>query len=319
MIMQTSSSNASNMIPSGIYTPIPTFFTNQKDAVDYSTLEKHVKMLAASRITGVVVSGSMGEGTNLTLHERVRSIEVARGAVTDSNFKIIAGAGLGCVADIVEESQLTASKGADFLMVLVPGYFGPNLVSQEGIIDYFEQVADKSALPLIIYNYPNTCNNVNLTFDTFKKLSEHPNIVGVKLTHYNFDMYTLLGHDPTFEANNFKSFTGLGQVLGPALSVSLFGAIDGLSGIFPKTMVRLYELYTSGKQEEAAKLQWMVTKVDLMVTELNVLGVKYALNQIYDLGEKLEGRAPLSKPVNISIFDSYTEDILKLREYENSI
>lgn len=318
MITQTNNSN-SKEVPSGIYTPIPTFFTNTKNAVDYETLEKHVQMLAGLKITGVVVSGSMGEGTNLTLKERVKSVEVARNAVPDKNFKIIAGAGLGSVEDIIVESELVAAQGADFIMALVPGYFGPNLVTQEGIIAYFEAVADKVAVPLIIYNYPNTCNNVTLTFDTFKKLAEHPNIVGVKLTHYNFDMYTLLGHDPFFEANNFKSFTGLGQVLGPALSVSLFGAIDGLSGIFPKTMVKLYELYTQSKLEEAAKLQWLVTKVDLMITHLNVLGVKYALHDIYGLGEKLEGRPPLSKPVDLTAYKLYAADVQKLKEYEDSI
>lgn len=318
MITQTSTTTAKE-VPSGIYTPIPTFFTKSKNSVDYDTMEKHVQMLSACKINGVVVSGSMGEGTNLTLKERAKSVEVARNAVADKSFKIIAGAGLGSVEDIVEESVLAAAKGADFIMALVPGYFGPNLVTQEGIIAYFEGVADKSALPLIIYNYPNTCNNVTLTYSTFRKLAEHPNIVGVKLTHYNFDMYTLLGHDPFFEANNFKSFTGLGQVLGPALSVSIFGAIDGLSGIFPKTMVKLYNLYIEGKVKEAAELQWLVTKVDLMITELNVLGVKYALHDIYGLGEKLEGRPPLSKPVNLQAYESYAADIEKLKQYEESI
>lgn len=306
-------------VPSGIYTPVPTFFTSSKDAVDYATLKIHVQMLAKAGITGVVVSGSMGEGSNLTMKERVKSAEVARKTVDDPNFKIIAGAGVGCVADIVEESRLVAEVGADFLMVLVPGYFGPNLVTQEGITDYFCAVADESELPLIIYNYPNTCNNVNLTFDTFRTLAKHPNIVGVKLTHYNFDMYTLLGYDPYFESNNFKSFTGLGQVLGPALSVSLFGAIDGLSGIFPKSMVNLFQLYKKGRLEEAGKLQWLVTRANMMISDLNVLGVKYALNQLYGMGDKLEGRAPLSKPVNVKAYDSYFEDIEKLRHYEESL
>lgn len=318
MIMNSSKENLKSEVPSGIYTPITTFYTKAGE-VDHASLVKHVKMLASADIKGVVVCGSMGEGTNLTMKERVQIVASARSAVDSRAFKIIAGAGIGCVGDIVEESHLAASKGADFIMVLVPGYFGTNLVTQTGIIDYFEAIADESALPVIIYNYPNTCNNVTLAFETFKRLAEHPNIVGVKLTHYNFDMYTLLGHDPFFCANNFKSFTGLGQVLGPALSVSLFGAIDGLSGVFPKTMVRLFNLYKSGKLEEASKLQWLVTKVDMMVTELNVLGVKYALNKIYGYGESIEGRPPLSNPLNVKRFDSYSEDLEKLKAIERSL
>lgn len=306
-------------VPEGIYTPIPTFYKSQKFAVDFETTVKHAQMLHKAGITGLVVSGSMGESTNLTLQERCNSLKSIRDAIPDPNFKLIAGVPPSNVADVIAESQLAADNGADFLIVLVPGYFGPNLVNQQGIVDYFQYVASGSALPIIIYNYPNTCNNVNINIETFATLSQHPNIVGVKLTHYNFDMYTLLGYDSSFEANNFRSFTGLGQVLVPSLSVNLFGTIDGLSGIFPKSMVKLYQLYRAGQYEEAATLQFLVTRVDLMITELNMLGVKHALNQIYGFGECHSGRPPLSKAVNLTAYNKYAEDIKRLLDYEQKL
>lgn len=306
-------------VPEGIYTPIPTFYKSQKFSVDLETIVKHAQMLHEAGIAGLVVSGSMGESINLTLQERCNSLKAIRDAIPDPNFKLIAGIPPSSAADAIAESQLAADNGADFLIVLVPGYFGPTLVHQQGIVEYFQDVASGSAIPIIIYNYPNTCNNVNIDIQTFATLAQHPNIVGVKLTHYNFDMYTLLGYDSSFEANNFRSFTGLGQVLVPSLSLNLFGAIDGLSGIFPKSMVKLYQLYRAGQYEQAATLQFLVTRVDLMITELNMLGVKHALNQIYGFGECLSGRPPLSRVVNIDAYNKYAEDVKKLLAYEQKL
>lgn len=89
-----------------------------------------------------------------------------------------------------------------------------------------------------------------------------------------------------YEANNFRPFTGLGQVLIPSLSVGMFGAIDGLSGIFPN----------DGVKEKALQLQYIITKVDLMITELNVVGVKQLLKDVYGFGEIISGRQLLSNP-----------------------
>lgn len=53
---------------------------------------------------------------------------------------------------------------------------------QQAIYDFFIEVADKSALPVMIYNFPGAAAGIDLSSDIIIKLSEHQNIVGVKLT-----------------------------------------------------------------------------------------------------------------------------------------
>lgn len=55
---------------------------------------------------------------------------------------------------------------ADFLIVLVPGYFKNKLVSRKGIVNYFYTVEVQVLSPMI-NNYPNTCT-----------LSQHPEVHG---------------------------------------------------------------------------------------------------------------------------------------------
>lgn len=307
-------------IPAGIYTPVPTFFKLDSGyTLDLETQVAHAEFLYKRGISGLVVCGSMGECVHLTAKERSSVVAAIRKAIPDEKFKIIAGAPpLGSVQDAVEESKSAAEAGADFVILLVPGYFGPSLISQQGIIDYFTLVANDSALPVITYNYPGTCNNVTITIDTYEKLSQHPNIVGTKLTHFNLDLYTMLGQNPTIcKTNNFRPFTGLGQVLVPALSVGIYGAIDGLSALFPKVMVKLYSLCKDGKTSEASDLQYLVTKADMMILELNVVGIKYAIKQVLNFGDGLTGRPPLNKAVDIDAFKKFQPDIDALVKIEN--
>lgn len=312
----------SSIIPRGIYTPITTFFKDDENqTLDLASQVAHAKFLYDNGITGLVVAGSMGEAPHLSMQDRHDLVAALRKGVPDKKFKLIAGAPpMGSIEDSVAESHSALKAGADFLIMLIPAYFGPSLISQEGIIDYFTKVADKSALPVMIYNYPGTSNNVTITLESYKKLSTHPNIVGVKLTHFNLDLYTLLGKDYHMcETENFRPFTGLGQILVPALSVGIYGAIDGLSALFPKIMVKLYTLVQENKWKEASELQYLVTKTDRMIMELNVVGVKHALKEIHGLGESVIGRPPLSKPVDLQAYQKYAKDIQVLVEVEKSL
>ncbi|KAK6455967.1 Dihydrodipicolinate synthase [Scheffersomyces xylosifermentans] len=312
----------SSILPAGIYTPITTFFKNDDDyTLDLEAQVQHTQFLYNNGISGLVVAGSMGETPHLSQKERHDLVAALRKGVPDKSFKLIAGAPpMGSIDEAVAESESASDAGADFIILLIPGYFGSSLISQEGIIDYFSRVADKSALPVIIYNYPGTTNNVSITYDTYKKLSTHPNIVAVKLTHFNLDLYTLLGKDHELcETNNFRPFTGLGQVLLPAMSVGIYGAIDGMSALFPKVMVKLYTLIREEKYKEASELQYLVTRADMMIMELNVVGVKHALKQFYNFGECLTGRPPLSKSVDLEAYAKHEANLKVLDKLEKSL
>lgn len=309
-----------SIIPGGIYTPITTFFKNNgKYSLDLEAQVDHAKVLYGSGIRGVVAAGSMGECSHLSAKERHQLVAAIREGVPDEEFKIIAGAPPLCIQDAIEESISAKEAGADFIILLVPGYFGPHLTSQEGIVDYFTRVADQSALPIMIYNYPGVTNNVSISIDTFRQLGKHPNISGVKLTHFNLDMYAMLGMDQEMDQNNFRPFTGLGQVLVPGMSVGLFGAIDGLSGIFPKTMVKLYDLFTEGKMEEASKLQYLVAKADQMIPDFNLVGTKLAIKKYHGLGECFTGRPPLSVSADKEKLAKYDADLDAIYEVEKSL
>lgn len=311
---------SSDVVPAGIYTPVTTFYKEDDQYLDLDSQITHAKFLYNRKIQGLLVCGSMGEAAHLTRKERHDVVAAVRNAIQDPDFKIIAGApSMANVCEIVEESQSAKDAGADFFIVLVPGFFGPNLTSQAGIVDYFTRVADNSALPVLIYNYPGTSNMVTITAQTYKILAAHPKIVGAKFTHCNIDEYTLVAQDPKIKSHNFRLFTGLGQVLLPALTVGFYGAIDGLSAVFPKSLVHLQTLYNRGEFEEAARLQLVINRAEKLVGELNINGVKYALNELYGFGTGLTARPPLNQYFTVEAYNKFHGDLQALKEVEDSL
>lgn len=308
-------------LPSGVYTPVVTFFRNDCTlSLDIASQVKHALHLYESGIKGLLVSGSLGENVHLDREERKSLIVALRKEIPDKAFKLIAGLPpMGSISDVAKDSAELYEAGADYLIVLTPGYFGPTLTSQEGLVEYFSQVANKSSLPVIIYNFPGTSNNVTLTTDSITKLSLHPNIVGIKLTHLNFDVYTLLGDDKAKDAKrNFTLLTGLGLVLIPSLSLGLQGAIDGLSALFPKTMNHLLRLFHEGQMRKALELQAKIVKANAIIADLNAIGVKFALKHYYRIGRVI-CRPPLTKSLSYDIFAKYESDLDAIFSIENSL
>lgn len=303
--------------PKGIYTPLPTFF-KEDFSLDLQTQLKHLNYIETSGVSGVLVGGSNGEAVHLTREERFQLVKTVRENV-NKDFVVMVGVIGNAIKEILVDIAELKKLGADYAVLLVPGYFGTSLVKQAGIIDWFTMIADNAELPIIIYNYPGVQNGIELTYDSYIKLSQHPNIVGCKLTHYNFPLYILLGQSQQLKTNNFRVLAGVGQVLLPGLAIGAEGCIDGLSNIFPKSMVKIFNLYEEGNLEEAQKLQGLVTTVNEMTAVLNILGIKYALKYAFGFGEIATGRPPLNQEIDLNVWNKYQKEFEKLLEYEKKL
>ncbi|KAF8469497.1 hypothetical protein BDZ91DRAFT_694253 [Kalaharituber pfeilii] len=285
--------------PPGIYVPVPTFFApsiptahSSIPGVNLKLQSAHALHLARSGVKGLVLAGSTGEAVHLTRLERMTLIASTRKTLMDAgiprDYPLIAGAASDSVEETVELLQDSADAGAQWGMVLVPNYFagaGKGRNMQEGIVRWFKAVADASPVSILIYHYPAVSNNLTLTIPTFNVLARHPKIVGCKLSHGNVSLHTQLACSGL---PNFHIFSGLGQQLFPIIAVGCHGAIDGLAGVYPKSLVRLFDLawgfvYDEGtvsgeerkrRLEEVRKLQAVVSRGEEFVEEEGTVGLK---------------------------------------------
>jgi len=307
-----SRSQAATPPPAGIYVPVPTFFAKEGTAsfdpvsppLDLETQSKHSLFLIKGGIRGLVILGTTGEAVHITSKERNELIKSQRKTLDDAGYKdrpIIAGTATQNIEDTLQQIAESKEAGAESVLVLSPGYFA-TAVSQAGIQKWFEAVADKSVLPIMIYHYPGVTNNLHIAPSTFEKLAAHPNIVGTKLSHGIIDDQTLIAASPNIDHERFSVFTGLGQNLLPVLAIGGVAAIDGLAGCFPKVVVRLFNMFNDSlangiskkDMQELRDLQFKICQGEKLVARWGVVGLKEALARVWDMGGSNGARLPIA-------------------------
>jgi dihydrodipicolinate synthase/N-acetylneuraminate lyase len=140
---------------------VPTFFASQSasnydpvnNPLDLETQTKHSLFLVKGGVRGLVILGSTGEAIHLTNKERNELISSQRKELDNAGFKdrpIIAGTATQNIEETLIQLEDAKKAGAEYGMVLTPGYFA-SAASQQGIAKWFEAVADKSPIPIMMY------------------------------------------------------------------------------------------------------------------------------------------------------------------------
>jgi dihydrodipicolinate synthase/N-acetylneuraminate lyase len=264
---------------SGIYPPLPTFFTSD-DELDLPTLRQHIGRIAPSGIAGYVVMGSNGEAVHLSSEERAQVIETTR-AEAGEQALVLAGCGEQSTRASITLCRQAARTGANFALILPPFYYKGRMNSQV-LLAHYRAIADNSPLPVVIYNMPASAAGLDLDAATICALAEHPNIIGVKDSAG--DMAKLSQIAASTPAR-FRVFAGSAGYLLPALAVGARGAVAALANIFPREVCRLQELFESGHIAEARVLQARLVPSNTAVTSTySVPGLKAALNILFGYG-----------------------------------
>lgn len=173
-------------LPEGIYTPIPTFFQPNED-LDIPAFATQVRHVAAAGTTPVVL-GSAGEAPHVTAQERILLIRTARDALDQAGLggvPLVAGVGAPSTRETVQFAIEAAEAGADYAMVLPPGYYAGQLAGRgsEALRRYLVDVAEGSPLPVVLYNFPSVSGGIDLDSDMILDVARgSSNVVGVKLT-----------------------------------------------------------------------------------------------------------------------------------------
>lgn len=275
--------DSSKAVLPGIHVPTPTFFKdNDEQEIDYETQKKHHTSMIKSGLQGIVVAGSTGEAVSLTTDEKVELVkqtvalreELGR---SRSDCQITLGTSGQCTRDVVAQTKAAGQAGADFALVITPSYFAFGL-SHKAIISFFEEIADKSPVPIIIYNWPGVTNGIEINSDIVDVLGKHPNIVGIKFTCGGIAKVARVADH--FKPSEFAAMAGQSDWLVPALSSGAIGAITGMANFYPHTCLHLQELFKSGKNEEARVLQGQVASAEWALAKGGINGMKWAAAQV---------------------------------------
>jgi 4-hydroxy-2-oxoglutarate aldolase len=171
------------MLLSGIFPPITTPFYPDGE-VYYRKIEANVERYSRSPVAGIVVQGSTGEAILLSDQER-RDVLKAALAAAAPNRVMIAGTGVESAHETLKLTEYAAELGYDAAMVRTPHYYKKQMLAAN-LLAFYRTVADRSALPIIIYNFPQA-TGYDMPAEVVIELAGHPNMIGIKESSGNLD------------------------------------------------------------------------------------------------------------------------------------
>jgi dihydrodipicolinate synthase/N-acetylneuraminate lyase len=164
------------MLLHGIFPPITTPFYPDGN-VYYKKLESNVERYSRTPVAGIVVLGSTGEAIMLSDQERRDVFKAAREAAAP-NKVLIAGTGVESAIETLRLTDYAAELGYDVAMVRTPHYYKKQMHAAN-LLAFYRTVADRSPLPIIIYNFPQA-TGYDMPAEVVIELAGHPNLIGIK-------------------------------------------------------------------------------------------------------------------------------------------
>jgi len=273
----------------GLITALITPFN--KGVIDLNSLEKILKYQIAGGVNGIVVGGSTGEGTSLTLEEYKLLINTAK-EIVKTNIPIIVGCSFNNTAYAAQLADLATKIGTDGFMASVPPYIKP---TQEGIYKHFEAIHNASNIPIMLYSV--TARTItDFTDETIFKLAQLPRIVALKDAGKDLERPLRI----KARLKDFNLLSGNDEVALAFNAQGGKGCVSVASNIAPKLCKQLQDYCAAGNMLQAFKLQQQLLPLyKALFAETNPIPVKYAA---YHLGLCLnELRLPLTEATDKTI------------------
>lgn len=256
----------------------------KKGKVDEKTLEKLIEWHIKEGTHAIVPCGTTGEASTLDYEEHYRVIEITVKTV-NKRIPVIAGTGSNSTDEAIMITKKAEQLGADAVLSVTPYYNKP---TQEGLYRHFKEIADKTGLPIILYNVPGR-TSLNMLPQTVARLREHKRIVGIKEATGDMkqvsEIIRLCGRD--FTVLSGDDFTNL-----TLLALGGRGFISVTANVCPKDVSELFNAWERGEIEKAREIHYKLEPINkAMFIETNPIPVKTALALMGKIKE--EFRLPL--------------------------
>ena len=247
--------------------------------VDFNKLEELVDIQIENGVDAIVVCGTTGEASTLTIEEHLECIKVVTSRAK-KRVPIIAGTGSNNTSTSIYTSTQSQKIGVDGLLSVTPYY---NKATQNGLYEHYSTIASKVDLPIILYNVPSR-TGCNIQPDTVARLfNDVDNIVGIKEASGNISQVAEVMNKTD---GRIDLYSGNDDQVVPVLSLGGIGVISVMANLSPKLMHDMVYKYFEGNHKESLELQMKYLDViHSLFCEVNPIPVKAAMKLMgYDVG-----------------------------------
>lgn len=287
----------------GIIPPLVTPLIDN-DTLDVEGLERLIEHVIAGGVHGIFVLGTTGEAQSLSFSLREEMIK-RTSKILKGRLPLLVGISDTSLSDSIRLSYSAAEYGADAVVSAAPYYFA---AAQPELVDFYEALIPKVALPIYLYNMP-THTKVSFAPSTLYRLSENEKVLGFKDSSANGTYLQSIIYIMR-DKKDFSIFVGPEEMTAEAVLMGASGGVNGGANMFPKLYVDLYNAAKAKDIETVRKLQLKVMQISTTIYSQGkygssfLKGVKCALSVLGICSDTLA--LPFAK------FDS--EDRIKISE-----
>lgn len=237
-------------------------------SVDVEALKKIVQYNIDGGVEYLVVLGTTAETATLTKEEQAL-VKQTIIAANNGKLPLVLGVGGNNTADIVNQLNADNLKGFDAILSVSPYYNKP---TQEGIYQHFKMIAEKSPLPIIVYNVPGRTGSNMLPATVVRLATDFKNVIGIKEAAGDIvQAMELIRNTP----NDFLVISGDDIITLPMVLAGGAGVISVIGEAFPKEFSEMVRLGLNRNVDEAFKMHYKLTDAINMIFEQgNPGGVK---------------------------------------------
>ena len=252
----------------GSMVALVTPFKNGK--VDEQALKELIEFHIKNGTSALVPCGTTGESATLSYEEHDRVIELTV-RCAKGRLPVIAGTGANSTDEAIMLTKHAKSCGADASLQVSPYYNRP---TQKGLYLHFKAIAEAVDIPIILYNIASR-TGVNIEPETFTKLAEIKNIVGVKEASGSLEQMARIRK---VTPKDFLLISGDDALTLPVMAIGGVGVISVVANIIPRDVADMCAAFEKGDIKKAQELHYkMLPLVKAMFLETNPIPVKTAM------------------------------------------
>ena len=246
--------------------------------IDFERFSKLIEFQITNKTDAIIVCGTTGEGSTLSVKERLELFSYAVERV-HGRVPVIGGTGSNSTFFTIDLAKEAEKTGIDAHLMVTPYY---NKTSQAGLIKHYRFLADSLTKPIIIYNVPSR-TGMNIKPETYRELALHDNIIGVK--EADPDISKLI-KSLALCGDNLDFYIGNDDLITASAYLGCKGVISVLSNILPEFTHNMTLAALKGNLNEANEMQGEVIElIESLFSDVNPIPIKTAMRILgYDIG-----------------------------------
>ena len=252
----------------GVMPAVTTKFTDA-DELDLKMFEVNIKAQLEAGVHGIVLGGTLGEGSTL-LDEEKRMLTTTTVDIVKGKVPVLINVAEQTTKAAIQAAHKAEEDGAQGLMMLPPMRYKSG---DRETVEYFKAVANNTSLPIMIYNNP-VDYKIEVSLDMFEELLKCNNIEAVKESTRDTTNITRIKNR---FGDRLKIMTGVDTIALESLLLGADGWVAGLVCAFPAETVAIYELQKAGRIKEALEIyRWFMPLLELDINAKLVQNIKLA-------------------------------------------